>query len=46
MLMVPVGVVQVGCTVTLPVGAAGNGFTVTVTSFVSGQPVAVVLLTV
>ena len=45
MVIVPVGVVQLGCVI-VPVGADGNGFTVTVTSFVIGQPVTVLLVTV
>ena len=45
-VMVPVGVVQEGCAVTLAVGVAGNGFTVTVTFLVCGQPVGVELETV
>jgi hypothetical protein len=44
--MVPVGVVQVGCVVTDAVGDTKAGFTVTITFFEIGQPVAVLLVTV
>ena len=41
--IVPVGVVQVGCTVTVAVGAAGVGVTVTVTAVLGpAQPATVV----
>lgn len=45
-VIVPVGVEQVGCAVTDNVGAAGTGFTVTVTVLVVGQPEGVALVTV
>jgi len=45
MVIIPVFIAHVGC-VTVAVGEAGKVLTVTVTSFVIGQPVAVVLVTV